>query len=327
MQRRMILWVGVLLALALAAGWAWRVWRQPAPAPVRVALLPFTTVNERVMAGFKQALAEHGWVEGRNVAYRATPADGAMDKLDARMAEFMAWKPHLVLAMSTPPSQAAYRATKGTGTAVVFAPATDPLAAGIVSGLARPGEQITGIRLLPSNGLRLEYLQRVAPQARKIYVPYHRGDRSAESTLAQIEPAARSLGLQLLLRPVEGSDDLAAAARDIPADVGAVFLPQDSRIEAVIEQFVAACERRRLPLSAPGVIQVEQGALMTFGFDHAAIGRQAGRLAAAILAGTPPGNLPVEAAENALFINLRAAQAIGLPVDEALLRQAKGIIR
>lgn len=324
MKRRLYWILGLTLLVAALAGW----WLQAsAPRQVRIALLPFTAVNDRVMSGFKAALAEQGWVEGHNVEFRAAPADGAVDKLDARMAGFMAWKPHLVLAMSTPPSLAAYRATKASATPMVFAPATDPLAAGIVTNMAHPGEQATGIRLLPSNGLRLEYLQRMAPKARKVYVPYHQGDKSAVSTLEQIAPAARSLGLELLLRPVEDQDDLQRAARDIPATAEAVFLPQDSRIEAAIELFVASAQARRLPLSAPSVIQVEQGALMTYGFDHADIGRQAARLAAQILDGMPPGNLPVETAENGLHINLRAAQAIGLTVDDALLRQARGVIR
>lgn len=321
-QLKWLLGLSVVMA-ALAAGW----WQASAPRQVRIAILPFTAVNDRVMSAFKTALAEHGWVEGRNVTYRATAADGAVDQLDAHMADFMAWKPQLVLAMSTPPSQAAYRATKATATPMVFAPATDPLAAGIVTNLAHPGEQATGIRLLSSNGLRLEYLQRMAPKMRKVYVPYHPGDKSAESTLAQIAPTVSSLGLELLLRPVTGPDDLQHAARDIPAAAEAVFLPQDSRIEAAIEQFAAAAQARRLPLSAPGVIQVEQGALMTYGFDHAAIGRQAARLAAQILDGVPPGDLPVETAENSLHINLRTAAAIGLTVDDALLRQARGVIR
>lgn len=322
-------WLGLaaLLLLAGALAWGLRAYWRPAPAKTRIALLPFTAVNDRVMSGFKAALAERGWVEGRNVEYRAAPADGAVDKLDGRMAEFMAWKPHLVLAMSTPPSQAAYRATRASGTPMVFAPATDPLAAGIVTNLARPGEHATGIRLLPSNGLRLEYLRQLAPAARRIDVPYHREDRSALSTLEQIAPAARALGLTLLPRPVESGADLAAVARGIPAGADAVFLPQDSRLEAAIDLFVAAAQARRLPLSAPGVIQVEQGALMTYGFDHTAIGRQAARLAADILAGTPPGNLPVETAGNGLHINLPAARAIGLRVDDALLRQANGVIR
>ena len=322
---------GILLVLLVVSGlvlvWRWGPWSPRLNEPVRIGLVPFTSVNDRVVEGAVQALAELGWQAESNVEYRSLPADGRLDQIDARLAELMAWRPHLVLAMSTPPSQAAYRATKSSATPLVFAPVSDPLAAGIVTSLAHPGEHATGIRLLSSNGLRLEFLLRMVPQARTIYVPHTPQDKSAQATLAQIEPAARALGVRLLLKAVDSMDDIERAARDIPAGVDAIFLPQDSRIESRINLFVAGTLARRLPLSAPSVLQVEQGALMTYGFDHHAIGRQAGRLMADILRGAAPGDLPVETADNRLHINLRTARAIGLHVDDAILRQAQDIIR
>jgi putative ABC transport system substrate-binding protein len=322
---RRLMALGLVLLLA-ALAWRFGPWGR-APAMVRIGLVPFTAVNDRVIEGFKQGLAERGWEEGRNVTFRSLPADGQIAPLEGRLSELLAWKPHLVLAMSTPTSQAAYRATRASATPLVFAPVSDPLAAGIVTSLAHPGEHATGVRLLPSNGLRLEALARMVPQARSYYVPYSQADKSALATLAQIEPAARALGIRLLLQPVDELADIERAAQQIPAQADAVFLPQDSRIEGMIELFVASARARRLPLSAPSALQVEQGALMTFGFDHRAIGRQAARLADDILRGTPPGKLPVETAENGLHINLRTAREIGLVVDDAMTRQAQVLLR
>lgn len=327
-MKRMSRWVVLLGVLVLAAVLAW--WVAPwggAPARMRIGLVPFTAVNDRVIEGFKQALAEQGWEEGRNVEYRSLPADGQIAGLEERLSELLAWKPNLVLAMSTPPSQAAYRATKASGTPLIFAPVSDPLAAGIVSNLARPGEHATGVRLLPSNGVRLEALANLVPKARNYYVPYSREDKSALATLAQIEPAARSLGIRLLLQPVDSLADIERAAQEIPAQADAIFLPQDSRIEGKATLYVAAAQARRLPLSAPSALQVEQGALMTFGFEHRAIGRQAARMADMVLRGAVPGNVPVETAENKLYLNLQAARAIGLSPDDAILRQAQILVR
>jgi putative ABC transport system substrate-binding protein len=319
----MALWVVLLLA---ALAWRFVPWNR-SPSMVRIGLAPFTAVNDRVIEGFKMGLAEQGWEEGRNVTFRSLPADGQIAPLEARLTELLAWRPHLVLAMSTPTSLAAYRATKASATPLVFAPVSDPLAAGIVTSLAHPGGHATGVRLLPSNGLRLEALSRMAPRARTYYVPYTPDDKSALATLAQIEPAARALNIRLLLQPVATADELVRAARQVPPQADAMFLPQDSRIENQIALFVDSARARRLPLSAPSALQVEQGALMTFGFDHRAIGRQAARLAGDILRGTPPGSLPVETAENGLHINLRTARDIGLVVDDALLRQAQVVLR
>ena len=318
-----------LLALAMIAAVAlgWRALSSKQPATVRVGMVQFSSVSARAIEGFKQALAERGWEEGRNVEFRVTPADGRIDLLETRLAELLAWHPDLVLSLSTPPSVAAYRATKASGTPLVFASVSDPLAAGIVTSLAHPGEHATGVRLLPSNGVRLEVFSRMVPRARNYYVPYSRSDESALATLAQIEPAARALGVRLLLRPLDGLEDIERAAREIPAEAEAIFLPQDGRIGGKIDLFVASARARRLPLSVASVLLVEQGGLMTYGFDHRAIGRQAGRMAADIFNGVLPGDLAVETADNQLHINLRAANAIGLTLDDAMLRQAQTIIR
>lgn len=314
----------VLVAMAGLALWV----SLPEPPPVvRVGLLPFAEVNSRVVAGFKQVLAEQGFREGETVQYRTAPVDGDIERLPGHIAELLAWEPDLLLVSSTPPSQAAYRATLGKGIPMIFAPVSDPLAAKIVGNLQRPGEHVTGIRLAPSNGLRLQWFKRVQPHLKNCYVPYSSNDRSALATIEQIRSAADDLGVRLLLRPVADPAEIERAAREIPAAADAIFLPQDSRIESAIDQFVAASMARRLPLSAPSVLQVERGALMSFGFDHYEIGRQAGRLAAEILAGVAPGDLPVETAENRLYVNLQAARAIGLTIDDAVLRQAHRVVR
>lgn len=317
-------WIGIGIAV-LSATATLVLWPQE-KMPVRIGMVPFTSVNERVVEGFKAEMAVNGYREGETVEYRILPADGRLDGIDARVTELLTWKPALVLAASTPPSQAAYRATKASATPLVFAPVSDPIDAKIITNLTHPGEHVTGVRLAPSNGLRLQWLLRVAPGVRKIYVPYTQIDKSATATLKQVEQAARALGVQLLLKAVVIQEDIQEAARDIPSEADAIFLPQDSRIESQIDLFVESALQRRLPLSAPSALQVERGALMSYGFDHLSIGRQAGRLAVEILQGRKPGELPVETAENMLYINQRTAEAIGLKVNDAVLRQARKII-
>lgn len=321
MRRWILIGGSVLAALAAILLWPAR------PGVVRVGLVPFTSVNARVIEGFKEALAQRGFRDGVNVEYKTLPADGRLEKLDGNIARLMAWKPSLVLAASTPSSRAAYHPTLASGTPLVFAPVSDPLDARIVGNLMHPGEHVTGIRLASSNGLRLQWLQRIDPRVHSVYVPYSTSDKSATATLKQIDSAARALGIRLLLHPVESPEDIERAAREIPPGVDAIFLPQDSRIESRVALFVASALRRRVPLSAPSALQVEQGALMSFGFNHRDIGRQAGRLAAEILNGRKPGDLPVETAENVLYINQGTAAAIGLHIDDAVLRQAREIIR
>jgi putative ABC transport system substrate-binding protein len=296
-------------------------------APLRIGLVPFVPINERAVEGFKAALGEAGFVEGRQVEFRAIPPDGNIEALPAKIDELLAWQPRLIFVNSTPSAVAVAKATAAGYPAVVFGPVSDPLDAGIVKDLRSPGGHITGVRLAISSGLRLEWLLRIAPQVRRIYLPYIAGDKSAVVSVQQMREAARQAGVTLLERPLQAATEIEAAAREIPAEAEAIMLAQDSRVESQVKLFVAAAQARRLPLSAPSGIQAEAGALMSFGHEHGAIGRQAGRLAVEILRGARAGDLPVETSESYLMLNLRAAEAIGLRLDDAVLRQAHRVIR
>jgi putative ABC transport system substrate-binding protein len=319
--RRLIL--GAAILITSGAGWFFL---QADARPVRIGLLLFTASNERIVEGFKKNLAEHGFREGKNVEYRSLQVDGKIEKLEASITELISWQPNLILSVSTPPSQAAYRATKASRTPLIFANVSDPQNAGIVSNLTHPGEHATGVRLAPSTAVRLQWLLRVAPHVRSIYVPYSSNDKSATESVRQIEEAAKTLGVQVTLKHMDSLQEIEQISREIPVTADAIFLSADNRIAARIDLFVAVARQRRLPLSAPSALQVENGALTSFGFDHLSIGRQAGRLALEIINGRLPGDLPVETAESALYINQTTAQSIGLKIDDAVLRQARKII-
>jgi len=209
----------------------------------------------------------------------------------------------------------------------VFAPVNDPVSAGIVADLRHPGGHITGIRLPTGDDLRLKWLAEVAPKVKKVFVPYTPGDMSAQTTLEKISAAAPMFGIELVSRPVEGKAGVEAALAALPSSVDAIFLPRDSSIESHIETFVAFANARRVPLCAPSYQQVGKGALMSYGFVHDDIGRQAAHLAQQIFKGVNPADLPVDMAESILSLNMAAAQRIGLEIPEEVLRQAERIVR
>jgi putative ABC transport system substrate-binding protein len=150
---------------------------------------------------------------------------------------------------------------------------------------------------------------------------------SAEATLAEIREVAPKLNIELMERPIRGSGQLEALFASFPENADALFLPRDSTIEAQIAPIVRFATAHRLPLCVPSLTQVEAGALLSYGFVHREIGRQAARLADQILRGTKPADLPVETAENYLAINLRTAEEIGLPIPDHVLKQASILVR
>ena len=291
-----------------------------------VGIVPFRSINTPAVEGFKAALREQGFVEGRDIRYEEIAPSGDLKELEATLPALLAKRPRLIFVVTTPASQVVVRLAGAARIPVVFAPISDPIAAGLVPDLRHPGGYATGVRLSPTNGMRLAFLLKAAPKTHRVYFPYSTSDVSAKATLEQVRAVASDLGVELLLRPLPDNSPVSDAATQIPAGAEAIFIPQDSRLEAHIDDFVAVAKERKLPLSVPSVWQVEHGGLISYGFDLRDAGRQAGRMAAEVLEGEQPGDLPVETTENQLWLNVRTAHEIGLEFTEALLKQAHRII-
>jgi len=318
---------GAILLGLLGAGFWWWLQGGQRAAPLRIACLHLSPVDQATYNGFRDGLAELGYREGERVVFRYAGAVGDIARLDAVAAELVADRPDLVFVSSTPATLAVQRATLESRIPVVFAPVNDPVGAGIVQSLQHPGGNITGIKLPAGDDLRLGWLTRIAPRAKRVLAPYNPQDKSALATLANIQPVAPGLGIELLARPVTDVREIDALLADLPERVQAIFLPRDSTVEGRIADFVAVARQRRLPISAPSLTQVEAGALFSYGFVHRQIGRQAARLAEQVLRGIPPADLPVEVAENFLAINMATAEVIGLSIPDQILLQAEQIIR
>ena len=327
-QWRRCVWRGAAILLTLLS-----ILLVPACGAARTKVFRIGVINlsprlEPVLEGFKARMAELGYQEGQNITYIYQGPASSIAALDPIARELVAARVNLILALSTPATQATQRATAGTTLPVVFAPVTDPVAAGIVADLRRPGANITGVALgTDSEARRLEWLLKLTPHVRRIYVPYNPDDASARSSLAAIRAAAPKLNAELQTREARNTTEITAAIAGIPADTQAVFLLQDSLVAARTDDFVRATIARRLPLSVPTDEQVERGALVAFSANLSVLGAQTARLADHIFRGGLPADTPIETAEFFLTINLRTAEAIGLDIPDADIRQADRIVR
>lgn len=320
MRRGLVSALAVVAAVAVLGVAA--VWSARAPDHVRkvsVGIIQFSPVDDQTVAGFKAGLAEAGWRDGITIDYEHGGPAGNSTRLSALIDQALARGVDLVMVSSTPAARAVVEAIRSRPLPVVFAPVNDPVGAGIVSDLARPGGMVTGVRLPPSDDLRLQWLKRLVPSVRAVLTPYVPTDKSALATISAISASGPALGIDIRLAPVTSCEDVENAIRRHAGMVQAIFLPRDSLVEACITATVALARELRIPVAAPSVTQVRQGALFSYGFVHHQIGRQAARLAAQVLRGVAPGNLPVETAENHLAINPGAADAIGLSIADDVL--------
>lgn len=316
-----------LLAAVLAASIAAGLFTQAEKPPRLVGILQYTANNADTVEGFKAGLAAQGYREGVDILYAEQPPALSLPELDQQLAAILARKPDLLFVSPTPAALAAKRATRGTALPVVFAPVNDPVSADVVKVLHRPEANLTGVRLAPSDGRRLQELLEVAPGVRRVFVPYNPEDPSARASLDQLMESARVLEVQVMALSISAGTDLRAGNGIVPAEAQAVFLPREGLVLSLFREFTALAEKQGIPLCTPRMDQVQDGVLMGYGFVGSEIGRQAAAMAHQILEGTPVSDMPVESAQDYLFVNLDAAGRIGLDVPDAVLRRAQYVFR
>ena len=233
----------------------------------------------------------------------------------------------IIFSSSAPATKAARDAVAGTDVAVVFGPVNDPVGANIVDSLNMPGGQITGVTLPRNTAQRFAWFKEFMPDINRVLIPFNPNDPSSTTSLNRVKSSLDEVGITIVEHPVRDVAGLRALLQDLPVDVGGIFLPRDAMVTSLIEEVVAAAIARKLALSVPGYLQVEKGALYSYGFFHYEIGRMGARLVQSIFNGENPANLPVETADSFLFINKKTADAIGLDLSPDLLAQAKQIVR
>lgn len=281
----------------------------------------------RNIQGFKDGMREFGYVEEQTVTYLFDGNPTAGEDLPDRLQEMVAAEVDLIFTAGTPTGVAAYEVTNGGPIPVVFGVIADPIAAGVMTDLTQPGGNMTGVMLSDNQGRRLELFQELVPTIRRVFIPYDPTDSASTSALAQLTELAPLLDLEIIEGNAQNGAEVDALLNDFPDQVDAIFLVPGTTVNEYLPDIVAIALERRLPLSGPSTAQVEEGALMTYGFTHHEAGAQAARIADQILKGGNPGEIPVEIAEFFLVINLPAAEAIGIVVSDAMLQRANIIIR
>jgi putative tryptophan/tyrosine transport system substrate-binding protein len=320
----------VLLALVLLAAGACK----PTPKVYRVGILSGLDFFASTADGFKAGMRDLGYVEGVTIHYDVRKTNFAPQAEEEILREFVAGAVDLVLVFPTEPSVLAKRLTAGAGIPVVFANANIE-DTGLVASVREPGGNITGVRYPgPSIAVRrYEILRELAPDARRLWVPYQRGYPSVESQLAVLRRAAAADGVTLV-ECAAGSvadlgADLDARARSADPGVDAILLVSEplAVTPVAFERIGRFAAAHRLAIG--GALMSAGGFSSVFGAstDNVAVGRQAAPLADKIFRGVRAGTIPVASAEAMIEIDHGQATRLGLKVPEGLLRQARRVVR
>lgn len=271
--------------------------------------------------GFKDALAEAGFVEGTNVTFDMQNAQGDMANATTIAQKFVGDKVDLIFSIATPTSQAAVKAT--TTIPIVFGAVTDPVAAGLVKDANAPDANVTGCSDMLPVQPELDLIKEVLPNIKKIGLLYNAGETNSATLVAKEKAAAEAMGLEVVEATVASSAEVLAAAQSLVGRVDAVSVLTDNTVVSALDSVVKVCEENKLPFFAGDIDSVKGGAIAAYAFDYYEHGLQAGEMAARILQGTPIAQIPVEFAKNLkLAINLKAAEAMGVTIPDALKAKA-----
>jgi putative ABC transport system substrate-binding protein len=281
-------------------------------------------------SGFRKGLGQTGYVEGHNVTVEYHWLEGQYDRLPALMADLVRRR---VAVIATPGSTPAAIAAKAATTMIpiVFGVAEDPVKTGLVASFARPGGNATGVNFFVGElgAKRLSLLHQLVPKAAHVAVLVNPANATAaESTSREVQEAARSIGLQILILNASTSREIDAAfaslARERP---DALFVAGDAFFLSRRVQFATLATRDRIPASYADREIVEVGGLMSYGTNLADSFRRIGVYAGSIVKGAKPADLPVEQPTKFEFlINMQTARALGIEVPPALLATADEVI-
>ncbi len=318
-----------IAGLGSAAAWPLAARAQQPAMPV-IGLLGSQSADDykNITVPFLQGLKETGYVEGQNVAFEYRWADNQYDRLPALAADLVRRRVSVIVAIGATAALAAKPAT--TTIPIVFSTGADPVALGLVASLNRPGSNVTGSAMLTSElaPKQLQLLHELMPNAAAFGVLAEAGV-STQSVIPDLQAAARTLGLQLVVVNTRtDSDRETAFATFSQQHVGAVLVGISNFYSRRTEQLAALAARHALPAMFPYREDALAGGLMSYGSSFGYFYHQAGIYTGRILKGEKPADLPVEQATKLeLVINLKTAKALGLTIPETLLATADEVIQ
>jgi putative ABC transport system substrate-binding protein len=277
-------------------------------------------------AAFVQRLRELGWVDGRTVIIEYRWAEGRRERYGEIASEFVRLKVAVIVTVGS-----AIPATMQVTTTIpiVFAIAVDPLGAGMVASLAKPGGNVTGLstQTIELPGKRIELLRAVLPDLRRLAVLANFNYPAAVHEAEQVQAIARKLDIEIEMLEVRRAEDIVPAFEKLKSGMQAIYVCPDALINTNIARINTLALGARLPTAHAYREFLGTGGLMSYGPKNTDLFRRAADLVDKILKGANPADLPVEQPTAfELVVNLTTAKALGMTIPEAFLLRADEVI-
>jgi putative tryptophan/tyrosine transport system substrate-binding protein len=328
MQRRELLSV-----LGAAAAWPLAARARESDRVRRVGLLIGWTESDPDLRGFVAAFVEElarlGWIDGRNARIEQRWTNADVNRTSAFAKELVASQPDVILAATTPATAALHRETSTIP--IVFTIVSDPVGAGFVTGLPRPGGNITGFTHTDAalGGKWLGLLKEIAPGIKRAGIMFNpdTAPGSGNLFLGSFEAAARSLAVEPVTMRVRSDAEIEAAIAALGREQAGLAAMDDSFMGVHYRTVISSSARNNVPAIFVAQAFVRDGGLISYGADFTDLELRAARYVDRILRGEKPGDLPVQfPTKFEMVVNLKTAKALGLTVPQSILLRADEVI-
>ena len=315
-----------------AAAWPMVARAQPLERMRRIGLLMTSTENDPLnqarIAIFLAGLKELGWTENQSFKLELRYAGSKLDDLPMLAADLVRTRVDLIVTGGTEPIQVASKAT--TSIPIVMTTIGDPVAAGVVESLARPGGNVTGLSLQATelSAKRVEQLKEVLPALTRVAVLWNPNNASVVLKLKEIEAAAKSLKIEVRALAIREAGDIEKMLQPAESDRAETIMTTEDALQVVHRvRIVDLARQRGIPVASEFSIMARAGSLMSYGPSLLDQWRRATYYADKILKGAKPADLPVQQPTRFEFlINLRSARALGIAVPPMMLARADEVI-
>ncbi len=274
--------------------------------------------------GLLDGLKAKGFEEGKNLEFTFQTAQGNPAIAVQIAKQFVGAKPDVLVGIATPTAQALVASTKTIP--VIFTAVTDPLGAKLVKNLEKPEGNVTGLSDLAPVAQHVELMQVIVPGLTTIGVVYNPGEANAVSAIELLKSAAKEKNLKVIEATALKSADVQGAARIIASKVQVIYAPVDNTIASAIDALVGVCNQAKIPVVGGSTSFVKSGAVASLGFDYYQVGLQTADYVEAVLNGKAISEIPVSFAKGSdLFLNLKAAESLGITLSESMLQRATNL--
>ncbi|MGI6851834.1 ABC transporter substrate-binding protein [Mesorhizobium sp. 1B3] len=310
---------GIMLAGALMSGLGAAV-----ADPIRIGIANFgehPQLNASI-DGFKKALAEAGYVEGKDVVYTESHTNFDASLVPQMISKLQAEQPKLIYTVTTPVSQIAKKALAGSGIPVVFSAVTDPVAAKLVPSWDAGDEGMTGATDLQDVAAVMTFTKKLLPEAKRYGLPYNPGEANDVALLEKFKEAAPAAGFEVVSVGVDNVNEIQQRIASFAGKADVIYTPASNLLQPAVAAVSAAARQAGIPIVNSDDGAVRNGVVpASFAVNYDKVGENAGKIAAQILKGADPKSIPPTRPayeDHAPLISKSAMKAFGVEIPEAL---------